>query len=136
MKKHLTDTKIAAIVEIIDGWTGKLTWQTLLDKIEPKYGRYSRQALDKHTRIKEAFSEKKKYLRDGGAGSNSHLSEHDKKSLERIERLEAENRRLRFENNRLLEQFIRWQYNASAKGLDAAQLNAALPEVDRERTKS
>ncbi len=135
MKKHLTDNKIDAIVEIIDGWTDRLTWELLVNKIAAKFGRYTRQALDKHARISDAFTERKKFLRSGHKRSTAHLSELAKKSVERIERLEAENRRLRAENNSLLEQFVRWQYNAAARGMTAEQINAALPAVDRERTK-
>jgi hypothetical protein len=54
--------------------------------------------------------------------------------MERIARLEAENRRLEFENNNLLEQFVRWAYNAATRGLDADFLGRSLPPVDRDRS--
>lgn len=52
-------------------------------------------------------------------------------SLERIARLESENRRLESENERLLEQFVRWAYNAHTRGLDQYLLDRPLPHVDR-----
>jgi len=39
-------------------------------------------------------------------------------AADRIARLEGENQRLRMENDRLLEQFVRWAYNAYSRGLD------------------
>ena len=57
------------------------------------------------------------------------------KAMERIDRLKAENERLKDENNSLLEQFARWAYNAHTRGLDEDFLNRALMPVDREKTK-
>jgi hypothetical protein len=49
---NLTDPDIRAIVKIIDGWTGELTWQALIDRIEiVRHARYNRQGLAKHGRI-------------------------------------------------------------------------------------
>lgn len=53
----------------------------------------------------------------------------------RLERLEAENKRLVIENERLLEQFVTWAYNAHLKGLTKAYLDKPLPIVDREITR-
>lgn len=47
-------------------------------------------------------------------------------ALERIARLDAENRRLEAENNNLLEQFARWAYNAHTRGLDHDFLNQGV----------
>lgn len=135
MKKHLTDRKIEAIVEVIDGWSGKLTWDRLLEAIQPRVGDYSRQALNNHTRIKSAFDHRKKALRGGVAKRFEDKPVELQKALQRIERLEAENQRISRENDQLLEQFVRWGYNAANKGMSEDQLNAALPEIDRERTR-
>lgn len=54
-----------------------------------------------------------------------------KVALDRIARLESENRRLESENNQLLEQFARWAYNAHPRGLDYDFLNRPLPLVNR-----
>jgi hypothetical protein len=106
-----------------------------VEQIEPIHGRYSRQTLEKQDRIKKAFSTYKTHLRYAGQSKTSNLSATETKMQERINRLEAENRRLEKENNDLLAQFVRWQYNAAIKGLKMDQLNAPLPEVDREPTK-
>ena len=52
-----------------------------------------------------------------------------------FERLTAQTQRLELENNRLLEQYARWAYNAHTRGLDDQFLNRRLPAVDRGQTK-
>ncbi|GAB1614860.1 hypothetical protein PSN_0582 [Pseudomonas sp. NGC7] len=56
--------------------------------------------------------------------------------MERLERLAAENARLKVENEHILEQFVTWAYNAYLKGLTKEYLNTPLPLVDRELTKN
>lgn len=135
MKKQLTDRKIEFVVGVIDGWTGKLTWDRLLVAIEPQVGKYTRQALNNHVRIKTAFDLRKRALRDGGNANIDDKPVELQIALQKIERLETEKARLTRENQQLLEQFVRWSYNASNKGLSIEQLNAALPDIDRERTR-
>lgn len=52
----------------------------------------------------------------------------------RIARLQTENDALRSKNDALLEQFVKWQYNAYKHGVKERQMNADLPRIDRERT--
>ena len=33
-EKNLDDKVVATIVEVLDGWTGRLSWKTLLDAVE------------------------------------------------------------------------------------------------------
>lgn len=134
--KNLDDADIMRIVEILDGWSGKLTWELLIDAVELRmHNRYTRQALHKHERVRHAFDLQKKNLpvQDGGIKRVS--SPELRVFLERVARLEAENRRLESENERLLEQFVRWAYNAYTRGLDKHFLNQSLPHVDRGQTK-
>lgn len=138
--KNLADQDIAAIVGILDGWRGKLTWEMLLDAVQSRMlGSYTRQALNNHVRIAEAFRDRKLALAEelGKAPRKrlANLSPELQAALERIERLEAQNTRLQKENDRLLEQFARWAYNAETKGLDKAFLSRPLPSVNREPTK-
>lgn len=134
--KNLGDADIKEIVEILDGWTGKLTWELLIDAIELRmHNRYTRQALHKHERIRHAFDLLKKEF-SGRDGEIKRVGSPElQAALERIARLEAENRRLESENERLLEQFVRWAYNAHTRGLDHAFLNQPLPFVNRGQTK-
>lgn len=136
MARKLTDKDIQTIVGIIDGWQGKLTYEKLIDATEiPLRQRFTRQALFGHVRIREAFDNRKNALRNGSAGKQVKSVELQK-ALERIDRLEAENQRLKSESEALLSQFVRWAYNAHSKGLTPDFLNRALPDVDRRRTKT
>lgn len=134
--KNLGDAEIKQIVEILDGWSGKLTWDLLINAIELRvFSRYTRQALYKHERIRNAFELKKSELSEGGKGVPRVASPQLQIALDRIARLESENRRLESENNQLLEQFARWAYNAHTRGLDHEFLNRPLPSVNRGQTK-
>ncbi|RJG12188.1 hypothetical protein D3879_02380 [Pseudomonas cavernicola] len=139
--KNLTDADIEVIVKVLDGWEGKLTWELLIEAIESRvYLRYTRQALFNHERIRLAFQRYK-----GRPSGEAEVAEHQDKALsktvvwkklERLKRLEAENARLLEENNRLLEQFVVWAYNAHLRGLDEASLSRPLPRVGRDQTVS
>jgi hypothetical protein len=133
--KNISDDDIAAIVSILDGWSGKLGWDLLIAAIERRNGSsYSRQALDKHERIKQAFVQRKKALAGNDGAARVVGSPELRAASERIQRLTAENARLIKENNSLLEQFVRWAYNANIAGLGIELLNAALPSVDRNQS--
>lgn len=99
------------------------------------YGTVTRQALYKHERIRHAFDIRKKELLGNGGEVRKVESPQLQIALDRIARLEAENRRIESENNQLLEQFARWAYNAHTRGLDHVFLNRALPSVNRGQTK-
>ncbi len=130
--KNLDDPSIKAIVEILDGWSEKLTWDLLIEAINFRtHNKYTRQALHKHERIRNAFDLRKAELANGDSTVRNVRSPELQKALERIARVEAENRRLDSENNQLLEQFVRWSYNAYTRGLDVEFLNQPLPPVNR-----
>jgi hypothetical protein len=136
--KNLQDADITQIVEMLDGWSGKLSWDLLIDAIEKRrYMRYTRQALHKHERIRQAYSLCKKSsssVKD--ASEIRYTSPELQIASERIARLTAENMRLKAENEQLLEQFVRWAYNAYTRNLDKEFLNRPLPGIDRDVTKS
>lgn len=132
--KHLTDSRIETVVGVLDGWRGKLTWNLLIDKLEPLIGRYTRQALDRHQRIKDAYQARKEALSGREEGAVSATTQEIQLLLDRIEGLKAKNERLERENNALLEQFVRWAYNAHTQGISQEQLNAPLPGTDRGAT--
>jgi uncharacterized protein (UPF0335 family) len=134
--KNLGDAEIKQIVEILDGWSDKLSWELLIGAIEQRmFSRYTRQALFKHERIRLAFELRKNELSAGGLDVKRVASPQLQIALDRIARLEAENRRLELENNQLLEQYARWAYNAHTRGLDHDFLNRAMPTVNRGQTK-
>ncbi len=130
--KNLDDAMIKEIVKILDGWSEKLTWDLLIEAIDFRtHNKYTRQALHKHVRIRNAFELRKAGLAEGDATIRKVHSPELQKALERIARIEAENKRLESENNQLLEQFARWAYNAHVRGLDNTFLNQDLPPVNR-----
>ena len=132
--KNLSDGDIAEIVAILDGWSGKLSWELFIEAIaKRKHTSYTRQTLHKHVRIREAFSLRKKTLSNAPESS---VSEDDvppelRAALEYTARLQAENTRLKMENARLLEQFVLWAYNAHTHGLDHDFLARPIPKVSR-----
>lgn len=131
MAKHLTDQDIDNIIGILDGWQGKLTWDNLCEAASKQVGkRPTRQSLNAHKRIKQAFSDKKERLK--GDSQEAKTPPSLAIAGQRIERLQEENARLKKENSRLLEQYVVWQYNAYRHGLTEDKLNVPLPVIDRE----
>jgi len=131
MAKHLSAKDLDVIVRLIDGWEGKLAWEALCDAIEPQIGfRPTRQTLNSHERVKSAFTHQKVRLKSGFVSTKRPASLSI--AEQRIRRLEAEANRLECENARLLEQFLRWQYNAHKHNVSQEQLDAPMPFVDRD----
>lgn len=135
-EKNIDDEAIEAIVSILDGWSGKLTWELLIDAIEKRTRRrYTRQALHRYERIHLAFVTRKTALAGGSLeNADVDMAPELKAALEQIQRLEGENQRLKAEQHRLLEQFARWAYNANSRNLTKEFLDTPLPKLDRERT--
>lgn len=134
MAKHLRDRDIQRVVELIDVWPDKkFTWEALCEEVEAKFCfKPTRQTLQKHTRIKQAYLGKTKEIKHG-VKQNTKTPVSLKVAGQRITRLEAENLRLKRENMALLEQFKVWQYNAYLAGLSEHELNKSLPRVDRRK---
>lgn len=131
MAKHLTAKDIQDIVRLIDSWNTKLSWEALCDAVGPLIGsRPARQTLITHEQIKSAFEHQKERLKSGASISKRPPSLNI--AAERIRRLETENNRLVMENQRLLERFMRWQYNAHKFGVSQEKLDAPMPFVDRD----
>ncbi|MGF6977247.1 putative ribosome quality control (RQC) complex YloA/Tae2 family protein [Paraburkholderia sp. JPY465] len=132
----LTEERIKEVVDILDGWTGKLTWDALLDAVEKSIGiRYSRFTFSEYPEIANAFSFKKDALRGtkpGGRGEPR--DERVRAALEQKQRYKDKAERLEQENQLLLEQFVTWATNAERKGVTMAMLNAPLPKPKRDRT--
>lgn len=133
MAKHITDKDIEHIVEILDGWQDKLTWEALCNACLPIIGTEpTRQTLLKFSRITTAYNACKKRIKEGLPKTS--LPPSMRVAVERINRLEKENERLKRENAELLQQFVVWQYNAYAHGLSDNILSKPLPSIDRGQT--
>jgi len=130
--KNLGDAEIQTIVETLDGWVGAPTWEALIEEVALRlHCRYTRQALYNHERIRMAFAARKKAATVEPEQPRRRGGKELQAALDRIARLEAENARLERENNALLEQFVRWAYNAHSRGLAEDFLNRPLAPVDR-----
>lgn len=133
--KNLTDDAIEQVVRLLDGWSGKLTWEALADAIVARlHCRYTRQTLHKHERIKSAYALRKEALGGPGKEGTPRGSGQMGEAAARIATLEAENQRLEAENERLQEQFVVWAYNAHTRGLTKEFLSQPLPRVNRDQT--
>lgn len=132
MARHLNSNDVKRIIGLIDGWSGKLTWDLLCEKIEEALGcRKTRQTLNANAPIKEAFTHKKERLKNQIVGLKIPASLGI--AAQRIQRLEEENARLQKENDRLNIKFLVWQSNAYRhRSLTKDQLDAPLPAVDRD----
>lgn len=135
----LTDQLISSIVDVLDGWSGKLTWDLLRTKITEKLGAkydYSRFTLCEHPRIKGAFDLRKQAACDVPAGGpRVPRDERLRAAFGQIERLKAKAARLEDENGRLLEQFLVWAINAEREGVSMDELNKPLAKPQREQSK-
>jgi hypothetical protein len=132
--KNLDDETIQNLAAMLDGWSGKLTWNLFIEAIDRRYGlRYTRQALHAHESIRLAFEVRKRALSAGDGEPTAFDGPPELKvALDENARLNGENQRLQAENQALLEQFVRWVYNASKRNLTLDFLNQPLPTVDRE----
>lgn len=136
--RNLSPEDVELIVGLLDGWSGTLTWTGLIECVERRlYFRYTRQALHAHQRIRDAFGLCKERLARGPRKKGvKHVSQEMRLLIERLARRDAEVERLKAENQRLMEQFVVWLYNAQIRGLGQAELGRPLPRVDRGQTKT
>ncbi|GAJ72840.1 transposase [Vibrio sp. JCM 18904] len=134
MAKHLTDTDISNVCELLDDWPidSKLTWDRLVEAVAHDYKiSTTRQTLQKQARIKRAFTEVKELVSGNTppkavAARNRHLPSSLKAAADQLEKRERTIARLESENSRLLEQFHTWLYNATQHGITIEQLNEPL----------
>ncbi|MCU7872973.1 MAG: hypothetical protein KZQ91_09520 [Candidatus Thiodiazotropha sp. (ex Lucinoma borealis)] len=134
MARHLSLRDVDAIVSLIHGWSEtKLTWEAICEAAEALVGkRPTRQSLNAHEAITTAYKVVKKGLRDTGPKNPRPGSL--KTAAARIAKLERERDQVKEENRAYKQLFVVWQYNAYKHGLKEYQLNAPLPQIDRERT--
>ena len=135
MAKHISDLDIEKIVSLIDGWDDdvKFTWEKLCDTAKEHLSiMATRQTLQKFNRIKDAYEQKKIFLRQNGKVKPKPVPSLNI-AAKSIAKLEAENTRLKREQEQLLAQFMVWQYNAYANDMTMEQLNAPIPMKNSRR---
>jgi hypothetical protein len=133
----LTDERIATIVQLLDEWSGKLTWQKLIEAVQRQTGvEYSRFTLMEKPRIAHAFELRKGTLRVAEEGRIRQPSdERLREAYEKLKRCNAKIARLEAENQLLTEQFVTWLVNAQRRGVSLEMLQKQLTKPDRDRTK-
>lgn len=141
MKKQrspdLTATRKKEILEILDVWQGKLTWNLLLRAFENSSGiLYSRFTLLEHSEIANAFDLRKKSCKFGLPAKRSEPKDANLRALTNLtQRLRAKIERLSDQNALFHEQFVTWALNAQRLGVTMEMLSAPLPKPDRDRTR-
>jgi len=134
----LNQERVQIILDTLDGWTGKLSWDLFIAAVAQATGiTYSRFTFADYPQIANAFSLKKEALRGtlDKAPRSSPRDERVKAALEQAARYRAKAERLDSENQLLLEQFVTWAVNAERKGVTVTMLNAPLPKPERDRSK-
>ena len=131
MMKHLTTRDREAIIGIIDGWPPetRFTWQRLIDRIGERLGiRPMRQTLARHAGIRLAYKIRKK------GSPKVQPSSSERILREHVERLTAENIRLKH----FYQMFAQWQYRVYLRGMTKKMLeemkSERLPRIDRDRS--
>jgi hypothetical protein len=134
---NLTDETIELVLDRLDSWSEKLTWEALISKIKSETGHeYSRFTFADYPQVVDAFSLKKKAL--SGKLARPPLTPRDSQvqaALAQVERFRAKAERLAHVNALLNEQFVTWAQNANRFGITKDQLNAPLSLPPREQSK-
>jgi hypothetical protein len=132
MHRHLNPTLIEKIISTIENLEGKITWPLIVNKLEKTFNiSYSRQTLSKCDEIRDAYYLKKEGLTIEKHSTKYYSPREIQKILERIDRLEKENTKLKKQLNNQIAQIAIWSYNANARGITCTELNTPLPFVDR-----
>lgn len=130
---RLTDADIEKAVRLLDGWSGKLTWNRYLAVLETEVGHlYTKPGMRKHARIVNAWDMAQKRLSEGArsVGARSNGDAAIAHARQTIASLRAENERLKQENRDLLERFLYWSYNAAAHGLGPEILDRDIVSIE------
>ncbi|MGO7297129.1 hypothetical protein ACC718_09950 [Rhizobium ruizarguesonis] len=136
-KARLTYNEVDLVVGMLAGWKGRLTWELVVQRVEAILGRtFTRQGLDKNETISIAFGQAKDRRRKQ---SKKEVEESDRPpelaaAERRVEVLRAEIAVLKAEQERFLEKFATWLYNARSRGVSEFDLNRQLPDVDRDKS--
>ncbi|MCX0339448.1 hypothetical protein [Acinetobacter radioresistens] len=130
---RLTKERIDIALDLLDQWSGKLTWERFLAILEVEVGhKYTKAALLRHEKFKNAWDQRRWASDDKTAyyGNNQIL----KLTLEKIQKLEQKIERLEYENKLLTEKFVIWATNAMNKGISAEELNRPIPVNSNKET--
>lgn len=131
-KKIVTEESIDQLRAILKNWQGPLTWELYCDSVTRKLGLktvVTKQTLMRYETIKQAFADRKTFLRD--AKSSSASSDQTISALQlQVKNLAEQVRRLSTENDAYREKFVRWLNNIYlyAPGFDVSKLEMSQTE--------
>jgi hypothetical protein len=134
---RLTDADIEKAVRLLDGWSGKLTWDRYLAVLKTEIGHlYTKPGMRKHARIVNAWDMAQQRLSKGAlaVGARNYGDAAIAHAHHTIASLKAENQRLKQENRDLLERFLRWSYNAASRGLTEQTLDRDVAGGDSDQS--
>ena len=133
----LTEERIQLVLDTLDGWKGKLTWDLLIESVHEATGiTYSRFTFAEYPAITNAFTLRKEAVRsEAGKPARLPRDERVRTAMEETDRYKAKAERLEAQNQLLLEQFVTWAYNAERKGVTMDMLNEPLPKPQRDQSK-
>lgn len=126
------------ICEMIRGWRGKtMTWEAIRAKANSKFeSEWTRQALFGHKKIKKAYRDTKKRLREDRDTEGPR-----RKTVTRNSTIPVFQDRIRFLEDKVIElertileyqaQFARWQQNAYLAGIPLSKLDDRKEPGDR-----
>ena len=138
-KKIVTEESIDQLRAILKNWQGPLTWELYCDSVTRKLGLktvVTKQTLMRYETIKQAFADRKTFLRD--AKSSSASSDQTISALQfQVKNLAEQVRRLSAENDAYKEKFVRWLKNiyTHATGFDVSKLETPLIKKNKSRGK-
>jgi len=114
-------------------WSGKLTWETLVAKVDLELGlKTTRQTLYTYTGINACYKKRKAQLRGATPALYTKIIASEVKLIERIEHLEAEIEVLKRNNSEQLRMIERMLANAkSIPNLDLGALIQRRPEENQ-----
>lgn len=135
-KKIITEKTLPLALHELDKWSGKLTWNNFAEQLAKVLGekKISRHTLLSYPALVDAFNDRKQSLKEASKNEEKDITLEFAK--QQIATLEAKVERLEKQNEKLLEQFVRWQHNAyMMPNIDMNVLNKRLDkplsEVDR-----
>jgi len=130
----ISDDVIEVVLEILNAWSGKLTWDLLIAAIKKGIGfNYTRQALFNHEIIAKEFNLRKRTLKSEAGRPTPEDSRVD--ALQRqIDRLEAEKEQLNAECNNYRAMYLVWVHNAMKHRISEQELNEPLPPSQQQST--
>lgn len=137
----LTRGTVDSIRSTILAWPhSKITWEAIRAAVNSKLGtEWTRQALQSHAKIKKAYADTKKRLRE-----DPDAAPKKRKATTRDTVVPVLQSRIRFLEDRVIElegvieeyesKFLRWQRNAYLAGIPLLKLDGTVQTVDRGRT--